>query len=774
MKKSTPAQKKSLPLIERHTVARECESIAIADLERDLLAANHCESGFLSMAAPLPPKFDTRLVIRRKGGKVALCAFLNSCSKPKSEGEVPSYAGSVEILFDFKNDGFGFTQYVVREGQEPRINEFAPYPETKSTRSRPPTPLKLEFIHRPTGNPSMFALHRTLFYAVFREADLFQHGNTIGFNFCRQDAGAQEFSSWSMMAGNGAPDANSLGQLHLAPVGRPRTAPQLPPAKNPRVSITNDSPMVVINRSYTPESLDAEMRGVRSWGVRRLHWIDYSNYPAFWAMPLWLKQYAETVRNCGDLLEAACKAAKKNGVELVPDFKIFDLSFTAREGTKKQPHSFPLPGSEDVLVIPEMVDAADGFMQTNPAWRRAPSFPIQQLRIFSDTDIPEEAAGSLRILQSADNIHYAPVRLKRGCVSVKQVRRPNRRWSPDGFRPEKGTHRASVLEIQDVKITEPFIAIEIDGLNARLRNRHFALVEAIGKDGSEAPFICSDTKPHRGGNQRFDFYGNWPAWNNYNDHAYGLADFSLGSFGIALVERPALTGMLEPTHPKAHKIWLDRIDHYLNFDVAGVSIRTLCHHRRCHSWLQYAFAPSAITAFESKHGRSPDATEKDFALMRHVRGEALGDFLSAASAKIRAKKKKSIFQVETGGELPADHESRMAMYYDYEKWISSGLFDELHVRSITGHSPWLRQVILPLARKHGVEVHLMTRNHATGFGVRDLLEIKRIASDALSLGYSGVNFYESANLYELTEVDSFIPRAMAELCVREAVSTLFS
>lgn len=73
--------------------------------------------------------------------------------------------------------------------------------------------------------------------------------------------------------------------------------------------------------------------------------------------------------------------------------------------------------------------------------------------------------------------------------------------------------------------------------------------------------------------------------------------------------------------------------------------------------------------------------------MRVVRGEAMGDFLSAAAAKIRAKRKKSIFQIEAGGELPPERESRMAMFYDYEKWIGSGLFDELHVRSITGHSP---------------------------------------------------------------------------------------
>lgn len=756
------------PLVERHSAVVPAPSLALGNLEQDLLADAQCESGFSNVGALVPPKFDTRFVIRSKGGKIVLCALIPFHEKA-SPGIKHPWTGSMEVVFDFRNDEFGYTQFVFAEGKEVGIREFAPYPESKSTASTPVRPTSFRFVHRTNRNSSLFALRKILFYAEFREADLFRFGDVIGFNLCRNDAASGGMSSWSLLAGNGALDATSLGRLHRSPSQnvRKQSAPQFSPVKNFRVSVTNDTPMVVVNRGYTLKSLDAEMAGLSSLGIRRLHWIDYSNFPAFWALPLWDKNARDTQKNCGDLLPAACTAARRHGIELVPDFKIFDLSFPSRVGTPKQRDKIAREGTSDLLCIPEMLNAKDAFMQTNPAWRRELALPIRTLRIFSLE--PFSADAVLSLSQSKDNLTYTPVKLRKGMAAPRKVRRPNLRWSPDGMKAEPGTHESWVLEIDDLRIKAPLLKVEIQGGNT-IRNRHFALIEAIGADGGTVPFICSDHMPKKNTGEVFDFFGAWPGWNNTNDHAYNFTTIDSKSFGITWVEPPALPGVLEPTHPKAQEIWLGRIDHYLEHDVAGISIRTLCHHRRCQSWLQYAFAPSAIAAFESEQGRSPEANERDFALMRRVRGSALGDFLSEAASRIRAKKKKSIFQVETGGELPPEHESRMALYYDYEHWISSGLFDELHVRSITAHSPWLRRVILPLARKHGVEVHLLTRNQANGHGPQDFLNIRKSASDAHALGYHGINFYESANLYELTDADTFLPRAMGSICIREAIA----
>lgn len=719
---------------------------------------------------PVPPKFDTRLVVRRKGGELIVAALLSTYPKNLQDESVRSN-GSVEILFDLRNDGYGYLQLIFQKDHVVFTHDFSPYPEAKSTRYKLPAVRRWGFEAIPSTDPSHFVKFHTVFYAVFSEKEIFAYSPTVGFNLCRQDANTGEFSSWNFMAGCGSPDATSLGKLHRDKKSQapPRRVPPFPAAKNFRISITNDTPMMICNQAYTPEALDSEMGALRKWGIHRLHWIDYSNYPAFWAARLWDKNYAATEKACGILLDAACRAAKKHKVELVPDFKLFDLGFTARENGPREKKALPFVEGLKIKGIPEMSGNEDAFMQTNPAWRREVVYPIKTLRLYSMEPLPKLKAPDIRLFRSADNADYQPLRCKSLKAEVHEIARPNRRWTPAGVVREKGAHRAWVLELSGLHITGPYLEISIQGVDGSFQNRHFALLEAIGADGREAPFVCTDAASHKNKSIKYDFFGKWPGWNNYNEHVVERTKISFGGFCIAFIEPPALTGMLEPTHPVSQKIWLDRVDWYLERDIAGISIRTLCHHRRCQSWLQYAFAPCVIAEFTKRHGRPPENREEDFISIRKIRGDAMGEFLSESAGRIRRRRKKCIFQVEVGGELPATHESRMAMYYDYEKWIASGWFDELHVRSITGHSPWLRQVILPLARKHGVEVHLITRNQNKGLDLRDYVEIQKSVSDAKAMGYHGLNFYESANLYEMGPFNNFLPKAMADECVREAV-----
>jgi len=607
---------KKSSLVERHLVVEETEDWGISELRRRLFLGEGCEGGFTNVCAPTPPKFDSRLLVLRKGSEVMVAVLVSTFAREvKWEGGRMIFdRGGIEVVFDSRNDGFGFTQFVFQEGRDVVLNEFAPYPEARVTSRAAVSVKRWGWEDGRAQDPSHFRVCHALFFAVFDAAELFQFGPTIGFNVCRSDAYTGDFSAWSFLAGHGAPDANSLGKLHRdarTAARERRQAPLYPAVKNFRVSITNDSPMMICNRAYTPEGLDAEMRALGHWGVRRLHWIDYSNFPSFWRrLPLWRDNYPATLRACGeDVLAAVCRAARKRRIELVPDFKPFDLSFLVHGGDSGGKGVLPGFDGARIAVIPEMLDSPDAFMQTNPAWRRAASFPIHTLRLFSTGRLPDPRG--LRVSQSADNITYKRVRV--GRVVVKKVSRPNRRWTPAGIENAPGKQSVWRIEISGLSISKPFVRVEIPGADGSLVNRHFALIEAVGQDGSEAPFLCSDSRPLKADVGQFDFFGKWPGWNNYNDHAWQWSNIRLADFGIALIEPPVLTGLLEPTHPKAQKIWLDRVDYYLDHDVAGVSIRTLCHHRRCPSWLQYAFAPSALAAFQKKHGRLPKAQESDYA-----------------------------------------------------------------------------------------------------------------------------------------------------------------
>ncbi len=769
------------PSIERHLIIRDDGDVSLPALTRMLFSGKECESGFVGVAAPVPPKFDTRLTVQRKGAELVIAALLSTAPR-RLHTEDPLCCGSVEISFDLRNDGFGFVQFIFQEGASVTVNDFSPYPEAKSTRWKLPRVKRWGFEAVKPTNPTYFGTSRIVFYAAFRESEIFSCSPTVGFNVCREDQVTGEFSSWNFLAGCGAPDATSLGKLHRSQKAKAiamtpaHCPPRVSEAPAPfRLSVTNDTPMMVCGGPYTPDTLDSEMRILKSWGINRLHWIDYSNFPAFWTSPSWRENFRKTQRACGDdLLAAACNAARRHRIELVPDFKIFDIGFAGGWEAPNVEGRLPFVKgmkSIDILGIPEMQGHEDAFMQTNPAWRRKTAYPIETLRLFSSEPLPELTLADIQLSQSVDNAHYASLGGRTITMAVRQVARPNLRWTPAGNVREKGTHRAWMLELRGLSIAQPYLGIEIKGargINGALTNFHFALVEAIGADGREVPFSCAGPSPAKFPGSKYHFFRKWPGWNNHNEPAVARISMPLSGFGITFIEPPALTGMLEPTHPTAQKIWLDRVEWYLEHDIPGIGIRSLCHHYHCGSWLQYAFAPSVISEFERQYGRKPEAGEEDYARIRLLRGEALGAFLSEARARIRKNQKKLIFQIECGSELPAANESRMAIYADYEKWIASGLFDELHARAITGHSPWLRNVILPLAHKHGVEVHLITRNQSKGLDIRDCVETQRMVSDARQMGYHGLNFYESANLYEIGADGIVLPRAMAEPCLKEA------
>jgi hypothetical protein len=246
----------------------------------------------------------------------------------------------------------------------------------------------------------------------------------------------------------------------------------------------------------------------------------------------------------------------------------------------------------------------------------------------------------------------------------------------------------------------------------------------------------------------------------------------LKHLGLSFVEPETMPGLLEPTHPEAVQVWLERIDFCLKSGVDGVSLRSLRHHNGCPSWTQYSYAPTVLKQFEKLFGRAVEATDEDIVRVREIRGEAFGKFLAEASRRVKAKGKRFIFQMEVvGGPLNAVN-SRMGMNFNIEKWIADGLFDEIYMKIISGHSPWVRTVLLPFARKHGVKIQLITANVSAGYGHTDYRINERIVSDAVALGYDGVNFYESANLYELTESAAIQPRGMGKACIARAAEII--
>lgn len=727
------------------------------------------ESGFVLSNAPVPAKNPTRFLVRRVGGRLVVYAMLSAYNKNPAKGDDPhagpEYSGNISLVFGQKGDGSGELTVTFTEGKSPIYRRALIDGDTKSTRWPALLPLNHSFEHVFNNRGCAFESEEIFFLAVFNEKEVFSMNDTVGFNVTRVDCDANEVSAWNL-AGMGV-----LVRTLQTPFSIKRP-PVVPVAFRFRISVTNDILMVMRNRPYSPAGLAGEMRTLKAWGVHRIHWIDNDGYPA----PA-KSNYTKSIQQCKNLLGAACKAAKSHKLEFFADMKLFDLSYLTEEIALRGRKAIPVfDGSHCLTFSPEMTERPDIFAESHPEWRRQAKFPITSLRLFSLESIPALERADFELWESPDNLHYRPVSKRNLMVNVRKIQRENRRWTPDGFRSDAGKTACWVLELTGLRIQQPFLSLRTKRDGVGILNQQFALLEATSEEGIEAPFLLGKGL---GGPMPFEPSNGSGLTRRYSFSSEGMLSggdepvvsfgrWSLSDLGISFVEPDSIPGMLEPTHPVAHRIWLDRIDGFLKQDVDGVSIRPLRHHRGCHSWTRYSYAPTVRKIFEKRHGRPVEPTEDDIQLVRQIRGEGFGEFLREASRRTRSCGKKFIFQLELiGGPLEAVN-SRMGFSYLLKDWIEEGIFDEIHARPISGYISWMRNVLLPYAKKHGVHVHIVTTNASAGYNHADYLQNERIVSDGISLGYEGVNFYESANLYDLTEADTIHPRALGEVTLRRA------
>jgi len=762
---------KSPALIERRLIVTDEKRINLPLWRRILHGDSGYESGFVLSKAPILAKNPTRFLVRRVGDRLVIYALLSLYNKNPAKGDDPhagpEYLGNISLTLGPTGDGAAQMSMTFAEGRAPGYRRALIDEAAKSTAYPVPMPLEWSFEHAFNNRGCEFESEEVFFLATFREKEVFALSDRVGFNLSRVDCDANEVSSWNFAAGMGILSRNASVRIPA------RRAVSVPVSTEFRISVTNDILMVMRHLPYSPANLDGEMRTLKAWGVERIHWIDNTGYPAAPG-----SHYQTSLRKCGPLLPAGRLAAKANKLEFVADVKLYDLSYlTERSSVGKQKSVPVFDGSACVSLSPEMSERTDIFASSHPDWRWKTALPLTTLKFYSLEAFPALKSGDFELEESTDNLHYTPVERSKLKVRVRHVDRPNRRWHVDRVRPEVGHIACWVLELTGLTIKHPFLSIRVRKPGAGFVNLQFAALEALNEAGEEAPYLfgrgVGELMPFEAKNKdhavrRYSFSADGML-SGGDEPVVSFGRWSLQNLGVSFNEPESIPGMLEPTHPVTHKIWLDRIDYFLEHDVDGISIRPLRHHRGCHSWTRFSYAESVRKIFQERYGRPIEPTDEDILRVREIRGEGFGEFLREASRRTRLRRKKFIFQLELVGGSLRSVNSRMGFTYNLEKWIAEGMFDEIHARPISGHNPWLRTVLLPYARKYGVGVHIVTANGTAGFNHAEYLENESIVNDGLALGYSGVNFYESVNLYDLTEADTIQPRALAEVVLRRAV-----
>jgi len=744
------------PIAGRRMVRVQTGKASLPELKRQMLAGKNVESAFSLLIAPVSPRNQTSFVAVEDGSRLLVGICVLECKRtilPHIEENPEPYQGNLEILFDLRNDGLGYCHYIFDANGKTFTNHYSPYPEARSSQWSLPRVAKWKFESQSAAVKRGYITH--WLWVWFETKEVFQHGDVIGFNVCRNDTRTEEHSSWNFAAGFGFPDAQSLGFLCRGNA-KPKYTPPAPSARAEKFHLTmlNDPPDTLIPEPYTPASLDAEMKTLKHWGFTRAEWIDYSNGPAFWERDLWKKNYYTTIANCPDLMREAATAAHRNGLEYMADVKLLDLSYQNFGVTSKLPGTLENWDGWSIVGVPEMEGQEEAFMQSNPAWRKTVQFPIRKIRFYSSTEIPAIRAKDLVISVSKSNKSYTTLKQRSFRVRVDRVRRQHRRWEPDGCHFEEGHFQNWMLEITCFDCQHPFLSIECKKPGLQFTNPAFLFVEAEDASGNITPVQITQSP-------RFCFAPGWQGWGPHDEWIVKHATWSFSPLGLAFIDPHTLPGMLEITHPSAHKIWLDRIQYLLDRGIDGISLRTLCHHNNTTSWRKYAFGPTVLDTFQKAYGRLPEATEDDYIKIRKIRGNALTELLREIRRRCKPHNQKILFQIETGAEMPEEIGNRMQIHYDYEQWMKEGLVDEFHCRAITSHSPWLLGYLLPLAKKHGVKVHIVTRNLSNGLEPQAVPVFDRAVKDAVEAGYDGFTFYETVGLYELTQEGVVIAKGAA-------------
>jgi len=750
----------------------------------EILRHENIQDGFTLTGTPAPARDKMLFKAHTDRRQLLISVAVYDTAGPASRmppAPLPN-RHSVEIFFAPWNDKLGWYQFCFLPDGSVRTFNHLPYPETASTAMPRLKVARFQWIADLDRAVSrLYWLH-----AWFPLKEVFRAGDICGFNVAGDSPALEETSSWNHSAAVGVQDATCFGTLALRPPRRseikllPIRHPTPKQAREFKFSVTYDIPdNISYANYYSPARLERELATWQSYGINRINWIEYgpvsewpSLYsPAFWQMSAerkkrFLRNVALTRRYCDDTLRHAVKAAKRLGMEIVAVFKPFDLAFNTALAEDDGRSSVKDVDLRFKAAHPDIAAHPEFTMRAHPDWLRRPVFPITRLRFWSETPIQSFAASRLSLWTSADNVRYTKYR--RGFRHrTGHAHRPHYRWSPAGKVVENGRARNWFIELTGLDLRTPFVAVEIGGKSFPVSHRMFAFAEAWSADGSEAPVELASGGSRE---QGYSFNRCWPGWANHTEPIFDTYTWRGPDLGLRFGDAGNLVTLFEPTFAGARQIWLDHIQQMLDTGVDGVDVRTIGHHNGTESYLRFAFAEPVRAEFHRRHGREVEPTDADYARVRHIRGEAYTQFIRDARSLTNRFGKKLAAHVEWGTEIPAHLHTRlqMQMTLEWERWIRERLVDEVSLRGWGCYNRHVQTKVLPLARKHGVGVHIISKCLPGGLDIRAMEICQRYVTEACAAGFAGFSLYEANDLLRMNAEGIPTPIGLVDEAVRKA------
>jgi hypothetical protein len=490
----------------------------------------------------------------------------------------------------------------------------------------------------------------------------------------------------------------------------------------------------LIRGAWTENTFRECMAYHRKNHVRRVYFIDHFGAKGGWwknagmeaRFPGHQKFIDQTFQNVGDFLPAAVRASRAEGLEVFAVLKPFETgmgySVPDRAGEPAPPGGIRSLGGRTFW--------ATDFTAAHPGLRMERNMSdipgdlaerkIDRIRLTAQKGLMAgiDPAG-LRLWASADNGTYRPLPLAPSQLVI-------------------GTADPRRVEIRDLNLADHFLALTYEGEGCpAFGNRLDALVEVFDQDGCRLPLTFS-TQPNPPGNfVETGFVMNSAGCGNRIFWIQGGQPLCLA----VGVER-YLSGALCPAYPEVRNWWLGQIKACVDAGVDGVDIR-VCHHNRAVDWEAYGFNQPLVDAFRSRHGidiRKDAFSRKD---LRTLQGEFYTGFLREARALLKEAGKALHLHIELGFQ-EADQPSELEIFFDWKRWLSEGLADEICIKNVRCMQSPLAGEISRHARSASVrKIHFNpSLNILTGHPApKEFLNYT--IEDALRGGADGFTLYEN-------------------------------
>lgn len=541
--------------------------------------------------------------------------------------------------------------------------------------------------------------------------------------------------------------------------------------------------------AWTHETFDNLFRELKSWGTRRVSWIDLGRAADayFDFAPLNIATHAKaTMKNVGDIFTAAVTHAHAHGIELYGILKPFDMAIQGYswppqcELAKKHGRIHRIGATsawatrmaaDNQRLITTRKPSACGPAH-NAVWTR--------IDLVKDDDAPSAITpDDISIIVSDDNEHF---RAYTGPVSRREIveRRAVYACTPSGPRATSTQRLSRVFRFDGLDLREPFVAIVVKGSARSFVNRLCDLVRVYGEQGEETHLTYGLT-PRKAdyASQFLEAPGGREAASvgpegGFEFNRYPGSPSSFGISGSEPLNAPlaldrganaylALArgkdrgplAVMSPSFAETRGLWMTWVNAMLDAGADGIDLRP-GHHHADFAWGEYGFEQPVRDEMLRRTGIDIWQTDEfDRDLWRRVRGDAWTQFVRETSAVVRGRGRKFVAHVDGYFDAPPGHGGSMNMLAEGRTWIDAGLLDGVTGKSLWPAASYTRDV-LAAAHARGLPVtyapycnnffeQRRATNHVGDCPVGCEVPVARLIDWSREQGFDGFTFYECAS-----------------------------